>query len=138
MATAKQEPQGYNTLQPYLHIRNCGAAMEFYKNVFGATERMRMTRADGRVMHGEIQLGDTCVMMADEHPEIGAYAPEHFGGAPMTLHLYVADCDATYQKALAAGAKSHREPADQDYGDRNGAILDPFGFIWWLATPKKA
>jgi PhnB protein len=137
-STIKSEANSYNTLQPYLIIRDCAAAIEFYKAAFGATERMRMNRPDGRIGHAEIQMGDTCVMMADEHPEIGALSPTHYGGSPVSLHFYVEDCDARFQQAIAAGAKSVREPADQPYGDRNAGILDPFGYKWWIASPISA
>src|SRR5215467_9414195 len=127
--------QGYNSLQPYLIIKNCAAAIEFYKKAFGVTERMRMTREDGRIGHAEIQIGDSVVMMADEHPEIGAFGPEHFGGSPVSINLYVKDCDATFHQAIAAGAKQDRAPADQSYGDRNAGVLDPFGYKWWISAP---
>lgn len=131
------EPQAkkpYNTLQPYLIIRDCEAALEFYKKAFGATERMRAPRGDGRISHAEIQIGDTCVMMADEHPEIDAYSPAHYGGSPVSLHFYDQDCDRRYRQALAAGAKTVREPADQPYGDRMAGVLDLFGYTWWIAA----
>jgi PhnB protein len=126
--------RSYNTLQPYLIIKNCGVALDFYKAAFGATERMRATRPDGQIGHAEIQIGDTCLMMADEHPEIGAFSPDHFGGSPVSLHVYVDDCDTTFRRAIAAGAKQDREPADQPYGDRMAGVLDPFGYKWWIAT----
>jgi len=138
MPQAEPAAGRYNTLQPYLIIKNCAAALDFYVKAFGATERMRMTRPDGRIGHAEIQLGDTVVMMAEEHPEIGALSPEHYGGSPVSLHLHVEDCDASFQRAIAAGATSVREPADQPYGDRNGGVLDPFGYKWWLSAPIKA
>ena len=124
----------YNSLQAYLIIKNCAAAIDFYKKAFGAAERMRMSRPDGRIGHAEIQIGDTTVMMADEHPEIGAFSPEHYGGSPVSLHFWADDCDLTYRKAIEAGAKSVREPGDQHYGDRNAGVLDPFGYKWWIAT----
>jgi len=127
----------YNTLQAYLIIKNCAAAIDFYKKAFGATERMRMAHPDGRIGHAEIQIGDTTVMMADEHPEIDAFSPEHYGGSPVSLHFYAGDCDEIYQRALAAGAKTVRQPADQPYGDRNAGVLDPFGYKWWIATRQK-
>jgi PhnB protein len=99
---------------------------------------MRTTRTDGRVDHAEIQVGDSCVMMADEHPEIGALSPEHYGGSPVSMHLYVEDCDAGFQRAVASGAKAVREPADQPYGDRMAGVLDPFGFTWWIAAHIKS
>jgi len=136
MPEAKPTARSYNTLHPYLIIRNCAAALEFYKTAFGVTERMRMNRPDGRIGHAEIQIGDTCVMMADEHPEIGAFSPAHFGGSPVSLHFYADDCDAIFRKAIAAGAKQKREPADQPYGDRMAGVVDPFGYTWWIATAK--
>lgn len=129
------QKNSYNTLQPYLIIKNCAAALDFYKKAFGATERMRMPRPDGRIGHAEIQLGDSTVMMADEHPEIGAFSPEHYGGSPVSLHFYVVNCDGSYQQALAAGAKTVREPIDQPHGDRQAGVLDPFGYKWWISTP---
>jgi PhnB protein len=84
------------------------------------------------VSHAEIQVGDSCIMMADEHPEIGARNPKHYGGSPVSLMLYVPDCDATYRQAIAAGATSDREPADMPYGDRMAGVADPFGYKWYL------
>jgi PhnB protein len=127
----------YNDLQAYLIVKNCTAAIDFYKKAFGASERMRMPSPDGRIGHAEIQIGDTTVMMADEHPEIGAFSPEHYGGSPVSLHFYADDCDEIYRRAIAAGAKTVREPADQAYGDRNAGVLDPFGYKWWIATRQK-
>ncbi|HEX3471143.1 MAG TPA: VOC family protein, partial [Silvibacterium sp.] len=100
-------------------------------------ERFRMADKDGKVAHAEIQIGDSCVMMADENAAIGAHSPEHYGGVPMSLMIYVENCDAVYKKALAAGAKNLREPADQFYGDRTAGVADPFGFHWWIGTHIK-
>lgn len=137
MSPVKAIPEGYHSIQPYLHIRGAAQAIEFYKKAFGATEVMRMPAADGRLMHAEIRLGDSIVMLADEYPERGIYSPAHFGGATSSLMLYVEACDAVYQNAVAAGAKSLREPTDQFYGDRMAGIEDPFGFQWWIATHIK-
>jgi PhnB protein len=134
---AKPIPDGYHSLQPYLYFKNAADAIAFYAKAFGATERMRMPDKKGRIMHAEINLGDSCIMMADENADMGAYSPEHYGGAPMSLVLYVEDCDAVYKKALAAGAKSLREPADQFYGDRTAGVADPFGFHWYIGTHIK-
>jgi len=134
MATNKPLANGYNTLHAYLIQPRCAEALEFYKKAFGATERMRMKREDGKIAHAEIQIGDTTVMMADEHPEIGAMSPQHYGGSPVSLHFYAENCHAIYRQAIAAGGKSEREPADQPYGDRMGGIRDPFGYTWWIAT----
>lgn len=128
------KPSGYNSVQPYLIIKNCADALEFYKKAFGVTERMRMTRPDGRIGHAEIQVGDSVIMMADEHPDMDAFSPQHYGGSPVSLHIYVEDCDAAYRRAMTAGSTSVREPADQSYGDRNAGVLDPFGYKWWLST----
>ena len=137
MAQVKPVPDGYHSVQPYLYIQGAAEALEFYKKAFGATERLRMPQADGRIGHAEIEIGDSCIMMADENPERGVKSPKHYGGVPMSLSMYVPDCDATYERALAAGAKSLREPADQFYGDRVAGVEDPFGFHWFLATHVK-
>jgi PhnB protein len=137
MSQVKAVPDGYHSVQPYLHIRGAAEAIDFYKKAFGATERMRMPQPDGRIGHAEIVLGDSCVMLADEHPEREIYSPKHFGGSAVSIMLYVDDCDATYKQALAAGAKSLREPADQFYGDRMAGVEDPYGFQWWLGTHIK-
>jgi PhnB protein len=136
MANVKPIPDGYHSVQPYLILNNAAAAIDFYTKAFGAKERMRMEK-DGRIGHAEIEIGDSCVMLADEHPQIGAYSAAHYGGSPVSLMVYVTDCDAVYAKALAAGAKSEREPADQFYGDRMAGVVDPFGFKWWLGTHVK-
>jgi len=137
MSPVQPIPEGYHSVQPYLHIRGAAQAIEFYKQAFGATEIMRMPQPDGRLGHAEIRIGNSIVMLADEHPERGIHGPAHYGGAPMTLMFYTEDCDATYQKAIAAGSKSLREPTDQFYGDRMAGIEDPFGFQWYIATHVK-
>ena len=137
MSPIKAIPDGYHRIQPYLYIRGAAEAIDFYKKVFGATERMRMPQPDGRIGHAEILFGDSVIMLADEHPEKEIHSPKHFGGSPISLMLYVEDCDAVYQQALTAGAKSLREPADQFYGDRMAGVEAPFGFQWWLGTHIK-
>ena len=134
---AKAIPDGYHSVQPYLYFNGASDAIDFYIKAFGATERLRMANKDGRIGHAEINLGDSCIMMADENAAMGAYSPEHYGGAPMSLMIYVDDCDAVYNKAIAAGAKSLREPADQFYGDRMAGVADPFGFHWFIGTHIK-
>jgi PhnB protein len=134
MSTLKGIPDGYHSVQAYLVVKNCASAIEFYKKAFGAGERMRMAGPDGRIGHAEIQVGDSCVMMADENPQMDAYGPEHYGGSPVSLLVYVENCDAVYRQALAAGVVSLREPRDESYGARMSGILDPFGFKWWVAT----
>lgn len=137
MPRTKAIPDGYHSVQPYLMFRNCAQAIAFYGKAFGAKERFRMERPDGRMGHAEIQIGDSVVMMADETPEASAVSVEHFGGSPVSLVIYTEDCDAVYRQAIAAGAKSLREPADQSYGDRMSGVTDPFGYKWWIATHIK-
>lgn len=137
MSPVRPIPEGYHSIQPYLHIRGAVQAIEFYKTAFGAQEVMRMPAPDGRIQHAELRFGDSIVMLADEHPERGVYSPAHFGGASSSMMLYVENCDAIYRKALAAGGKSLREPADQFYGDRTAGVEDPFGYSWWIATHIK-
>ena len=133
MPQDRKVPEGYNTVQPYLMMVDCHEAIAFYSKVYGAKEKLCMKTPEGRIAHAEIAIGNSVVMMADENPAIQAFAPAHFGGSPVSLMLYVDDCDATYAKAIEAGATSLREPADQPYGDRMAAILDPFGYKWWVA-----
>lgn len=137
MTQVKPVPDGYHAIQPYLIFENCSEAIEFYSRALGAKERFRMPDAQGRVTHAEIQLGDSIVMMADEAPQIEAFSARHFGGSPVSLLFYTEDCDAVYAQAMAAGAKSLREPADQPYGDRMAGVQDSFGYKWWIATHIK-
>jgi PhnB protein len=134
MSPVKPIPDGYHSLQCYLYVRGAAEALEFYRKAFGATERMRMNGPDGKVVHAELQFGDSVVMLADEAPERGIRSPQDLGGVSSSLMLYVEDCDAVYRQALASGAKSLREPADQFYGDRSAGLIDPFGFQWWIGT----
>lgn len=130
----KPIPEGYHTATPYLIVKGGADAIEFYKKAFGAKESFRMMRPDGRVGHAEIKIGDSVIMLADEHPEIGARSPQTIGGSPISIHLYVEDVDAVFDKAIAAGAKVQRPLQDQFYGDRTGGLLDPFGHAWYVAT----
>ena len=137
MPEVKPIPDGYHSVQPYLILGNCAEAIAFYIKAFGATERFRMPSSEGRITHAEIQIGDSVVMMADEAPQIDAFSVAHYGGSPVSLLLYTENCDALYARALEAGAKSLREPADQPYGDRMSGVSDPFGYKWYLATHIK-
>ena len=127
-------PEGYGAVTPYLIVNGAARAIEFYKQAFGATETFRMERPDGRVGHAEIKIGDSHVMLADEHPEMGARGPQAIGGSPISLVLYVEDVDATVNRAVEAGAKLTRPVANQFYGDRTGGVEDPFGHAWYVAT----
>ena len=130
-------PDGYHSLQPYLIFADTAKAIAFYVAAFGGREKLRMQDGKGRIAHAEVVLGDSVIMMADEHPEIEAFSTEHHKGSPVSLMLYVENCDATYKQALEAGATSLREPADQEYGDRMSGVLDPFGYKWWIAHSLK-
>lgn len=131
---AQPIPDDYPQLMPYLIIDGAGDAIEFYKGVFGASERMRMGDPDGRVGHAELQIGDAVVMLADANPDMGLQHPGSIGGTPVTLHLYVKDADATFDRAVQAGAKPLRPMEDRFYGDRSGQFEDPFGHRWNVAT----
>ncbi len=130
----KPIPDGYHTVTPYLIVRGGARAIEFYQKAFGAKELFRMAQPDGRVGHAELQIGDSRVMLADEHPETGQRSPQSIGGSAVTIHLYVPDVDATVARAAAAGAKVTRPVENQFYGDRNGGVTDPFGHLWFVST----
>jgi PhnB protein len=134
MAAAKPIPDGYHAVCPYLIVADGAAAIIFYKNVFGAVERMRLPGPDGRVGHAELEIGDSLIMLADEHPAAGIRSPKSIGGSPVSLHLYVANVDAVFARAIAAGARETRPLANQFYGDRLGTIEDPFGHVWHIST----
>lgn len=134
MAKVKPIPDGHHAITPYLVVGDGARAIDFYRRAFGATEVVRMKRPDGRVGHAELRIGDSIVMLADEHPEIGARSPQSIGGSPVTIAVYVPDVDAAVAEAVAAGAKLVRPVEDQFYGDRAGGIVDPFGHVWHVAT----
>jgi PhnB protein len=134
MADVKPIPEGYPQVTPYLQIDGASAAIEFYGKVFGATERMRMSGPDGKVGHAELELGDSLVMLADEHPEMGILGPKSIGGTPVTISVYVKDVDDVFERAIKEGAKELRAVEDQFYGDRSGQFEDPFGHRWSIAT----
>jgi PhnB protein len=133
----KPIPEGYHSVTPYLILNHASDAIAFYQVAFGAHEVMRMDDPGGRIHHAEISIGDSRIMLADEHPEIQALSPKTIGGSPVSLHLYVEDVDAAAERALAAGAKLVRPIAEQFYGDRVGGIEDPFGYRWFLASHKE-
>ena len=130
-------PEGYHTATPYLIVTGAARALEFYKQAFGATEVVRMDGPGGKVMHAEIKIGDSHIMLADEFPEMGALSPQSIGGTPVSLMLYFEEADAVTARAVSAGAKVLRPVQDQFYGDRCGTILDPFGHKWIIATHKE-
>jgi PhnB protein len=133
----KPIPEGYHSVTPYLIVSGASDAIAFYKKALGAQEVMRLADPGGKVHHAEIKIGDSRIMLADEHPEIQALSPKTVGGSPVSIHLYVEDVDAAVERAVAAGAKLVRPVADQFYGDRVGGIEDPFGYRWFIATRKE-
>ena len=135
--TVKPVPDGYHTVTPYLIIGGASAAIDFYKKAFGAEELFRMPMPGGRVGHAELQIGDSRIMLADEFPDMGARGPKTVGGSPISLMLYVSDCDAVFNRAVAAGGTVKRPLKDQFYGDRSGIVEDPFGHTWNIATHKE-
>ncbi len=133
----KPIPEGYHSVTPYLICRGAAAAIEFYKKAFGARELFRMPAPDGKIGHAELQIGSSRIMLADEHPEMGAKSPATLGGAGNSYMLYVEDCDAVFHAALAAGAKEIQPLQDKFYGDRSGGVEDPSGHKWYVATHKE-
>ncbi len=131
---AKPIPDGYHSVQPYLMFADTRAAIDFYRRAFNARERLCMKTPEGRISHAEIEIGNSVLMMADENAALEAWAISHFGGSPVSFLIYTEDCDAMYRQALACGAASLREPADQPYGDRMAGVHDPFGYRWFLST----
>ena len=129
----KPIPQGYQAVTPYLIVSGGARAIEFYCQVFGATEVMRLAGPNG-VAHAEIRIGDTVVMLADESPDMGYKSPRSLAGTPVSLMLYCEDVDATFGRAIDAGAVAQRPVQNQFYGDRSGTLEDPFGHVWTIAT----
>jgi PhnB protein len=130
----KPIPDGYHNITPYLVIKGAAAAIEFYKEVFGAVEVMRMPQPDGRIGHAELKFGDSFVMLADEFPEMNIVGPQTLGNSTVGLLLYVDDVDKTVERAVARGATLKKPIQTQVYGDRNGTIEDPFGHKWTVAV----
>jgi PhnB protein len=130
----KPIPEGYPAVTPYLVIKGAGAAIDYYKKVFGATERMRMDAPGGTIGHAEMEIGGSLIMLADEFPDMGFRGPKALGGSPVSLMLYVPNVDEVFKRAVDAGAKPLRPVADQFYGDRMGTLEDPFGHVWSIGT----
>jgi PhnB protein len=127
-------PAGYHTLTPYLTVKDAAAALEFYQKAFGASEVMRLNMPEGGIAHAEFTIDDSHFMISDECPNGPSTSPETLGGSTVKLHLYVNDVDATFAQAIAAGAKETMPVADQFWGDRMGAVVDPFGHHWLIAS----
>jgi PhnB protein len=134
MSDVKAIPDNYPRVTPYLYIDGASEAIDYYGKVLGATERGRMDGPDGKVGHAELEIGNSLIMLADEHPDMGVLGPKKVGGSPMTIHVYVEDADDVFQKAIDAGGKEIRAVENQFYGDRSGQFEDPFGHRWNVAT----
>jgi PhnB protein len=132
----KPIPDGYHTATPYLICKGAAKALDFYKKALGAEEIMRFDMG-GQIGHAEIRIGNSMIMLADEHPDMGYKSPQSYGGTPVSLVLYVEDADALVKRALGAGAKELRPVQDQFYGDRSGTVADPFGHVWTISTHKE-
>jgi uncharacterized glyoxalase superfamily protein PhnB len=134
MSQVRAIPQGFTSVTPYLVIEGAGAAIDFYKRAFGAEEVMRMPGPDGNVMHAEIRIGGSIVMLGEACPERGHPGAKALKGSPVSIMLYVEDADAVAAQAQKAGAKITQAVADMFWGDRYGALEDPFGHRWSVAT----
>ncbi|MDQ6651838.1 MAG: VOC family protein [Acidobacteriota bacterium] len=136
MANVKPIPDGYHSVTPYLIIKGAADAIEFYKKAFGATELFRMDH-EGKIGHAEIRIGNSPIMLADEHPQMGYRSPKTIGGTPVSLMIYVEDVDTTFKQAITSGGVQLKPLQDQFYGDRSGTLTDPFGHVWTVATHKE-
>ena len=134
MSQVKPIPDGMHTITPHLICAGAADAIAFYVKAFGAVEQGRMPGQDGRLMHAQVKIGDSTLMLVDEMPEWGALGPKALKGTPVTIHMYVKDVDAAYAQAVAAGATPKMPPAEMFWGDRYGQVEDPFGHRWSIAT----
>lgn len=130
-------PEGFRTVTPHLVCAGVADAITFYQKAFGAVETFRMPGPDGKVMHAEIKIGDSHIMLGDEYPDYGSLGPLALKGTPVVIHLYVPDADATWDQAIAAGAKPVMPLSDMPWGDRYGQVSDPFGHRWSIATHQR-
>ena len=127
-------PEGYSTLTPYLAVEDASTAIDFYQRAFGAKERARMPGPGGSVMHAELEIGDSVIMLSDPFPQSSTKPPKELGGTSVSIMTYVEDTDSAYKQAIDAGATSLMEPDDMFWGDRFSLVEDPFGHQWTIAT----
>lgn len=127
-------PAGCNTVNVYLIVKDAAAAIEFYKKAFHGTGGDCMHAPDGSVIHGEVVIGNSTLMLTQENPEWGMKSAETLGGSPASVHLYVEDCDSVFQNAIDSGCTQVAPVTDMFWGDRYGKVMDPFGFQWGIAT----
>jgi PhnB protein len=135
--TTQAIPKGYHTVTPSIFVAGAAKAIDFYKKALGAEELSRFPSPDGTIMHAEIKIGDSVIMLADEMPEHGGKSPKSYGGTPVSFFIYQEDVDAAWKRAVDAGAKPVMPLIDQFWGDRAGCLADPFGHQWWLAQHIK-
>jgi len=134
---ARPIPEGFHSVTPHLVCGDAAAAIDFYKQAFGAVEVGRMAMPGGKIGHAEIRIGDSRVMLADAFPEYGSNDPLALKGSPVAIHLYVENADAVWDQAIAAGATPVMPLADAFWGDRYGQVQDPFGHRWSIATHRR-
>jgi uncharacterized glyoxalase superfamily protein PhnB len=137
MATVKAIPDGFHSVTPHLIVKDAGKALDFYVRAFGATERVRMPGPDGGIMHAEMSIGDSIVMLGEERPDMDSRGPLSLGGSSVSLMIYCDDADAMFKRATAAGASVKMPIDDVFWGDRYGQVIDPFGHVWSIGTHKK-
>ena len=134
MGNVKPIPDGYPQVTAYLSVKGANDAIDFYTQILGFKERMRMPAPGGTIGHAELEMGNSMIMLSDEFPDMGTPSPATVGGTPVTLTVYVEDVDDVFDRAIAAGAKEVQPVQNQFYGDRSGQFLDPFGHRWNVAT----
>jgi PhnB protein len=127
-------PEGYHTITPYLAVDSATEAIDFYQRAFGAKERIRTDGPQGSIMHAELEIGDSLIMLSDPFPQASTKPPRELGGTSVSIFAYVEDIDSVYKQAIDAGASSLMEPDDMFWGDRFGSVQDPFGHSWTIAT----
>jgi PhnB protein len=135
--SSKAIPQGFHSVTPSIVVRDAARAIDFYKKALGAKELTRMAGPDGKIMHAELQIGDSIIFLGDEMPQSPSKSPQTLGASTGALHIYVEDVDRSFQKALDAGGKVQMPVGDQFWGDRYGSFVDPFGHVWGLGTHKE-
>ena len=137
--TVEPIPEGYHTITPHIVVKGAAEAIEFYKKAFGAEELFRMSGPDGdSVVHTELKIGDSVIMMCEEFPDMGSKGPASIGGTPVTMHLYVADADGAFKRAVEAGATELMPLQNMFWGDLYGVVTDPFGHQWAIASRVEA
>jgi uncharacterized glyoxalase superfamily protein PhnB len=134
---AQPIPAGYHTLTPFLVCKGASQALDFYKRAFGAEELSRLEAPGGTLLHAALRIGDSVLMLTDECPQMGGFSPLHLGGTPVTVHLSVVDADASFARAVGAGATALMPVTEMFWGARYGVFKDPYGHSWSVATQVK-